>query len=1198
MDDGRAPILYLAPWVDLGGSDKGTIDWFKHVDHERWAPSLITTQPSPNRWLRQIEPFAEEVWELPDLMPGGAFPEFILGFIESRGVRVVHIMNSRLGFDLLPDMACLPRSPVIVVQMHAEEPNQAGYVRYVTRRYGNLIDAFSVTSEHLKETVAAYEIPPSRVEVIHSGVDGKEEFNPERIEPLPLGGNGVPRVLWPGRLVEQKDPMLTLDVLARAREHGGEFVLDVVGDGHMKEGVYARAEELGVADIIQWHPPSQEMARWYHAADLLLMTSVYEGVPYVIYESLAMGVPVVAPALPGNVEFMDGDSGVLIEPRDDADRYAEAIVGLLDDGQRRRAMGERSRKRMLAEFSLEEMGRRHDELYERLLATRPASSRWRSDELFGGEEAGAEGSGATPSATLALRRGPPPERTIGVIVPCYRHGIFLDECIRSIKAQTLTPASIVVVDDGSDDPETIEALEHLEGDPEVRVLRQPINVGPSAARNRALEELDTSYVLPIDADDQLLPDALERMLAQLEAAPEDVGFIYPHMQHIGNRSDYVWLPAYNLWLLMKENYCPAPALFDRRVFEEAGVAYPEDIVVGHEDWDLILQLAEHGVRGLHADGPTFLYRRQGFSRINAVEYGPHSFHELIERRHPSLYRRRVEVKARWAPALSILLLDWDDGAWSEADISGLSRQTCRDFEVMAKEDLGGDVRAAGAGAASPEAWLGAATGEARGRWVCLLTPTVAPILGNPSFVEQVLTGFVAHERTSAIVLGDAPGVTRHTFSQLDDVERLSARPIGVAFERQPALYSSTIDLRARDSALVDLAIGLQAFGDVQWRVAPAAEGEETRGDAVKPEQFDFPVELPLEFDRSADRSLNALREMLLVQAPLLPELTAGTVRRWKPSEDWMPPETQPLCRHVELEGEGRVISNDPAPPRGFTLEFELGSVHMYAAPGTRRLVQVDGAFELGDDQNELGEGRHGIGYVEQQALPLLEHLELRRMPRTGQQVLVAGPDDPLFGVAEPVATLGWIESRPILPRRDLLHTGPRGVVSLLRRARRGGRRHSYAKDSAGKTGAVALGSMYRHEGGELVALRLRRDGRLATDLARPGRASRDPRKIGRWVVAPLRSSSYSPPRAILAFWARLLHLALHFHDRSQARDRGETLGWLRREVAPGCSRLFSCTHPVTGDQLVTCFTQEAIELGYLPDGVLGYILDVGADRAA
>jgi glycosyltransferase involved in cell wall biosynthesis len=1172
----RIPILYLAPWVDLGGSDKGTIDWFKHVDRGRWAPSLITTQPSPNRWLRHVEPFAEEVWELPDLMPGAMFPESILGFIESRGVRLVHIMNSRLGFDLLPDMACLPEPPAVVVQMHAEEPNQAGYVRYVTRRYGNLIDAFSVTSEHLKRTVADYEIAPSRIEVILSGVDGAEEFDPERVEPLALGGNGLPRVLWPGRLVEQKDPMLTLDVLVRARELGGEFLLDVVGDGHMKAATQARAEELGVADMIAWHPPSQEMPRWYRSSDLMLMTSVYEGVPYVIYESLAMGVPVVAPALPGNLEFMDGDSGALIEPRDDAEGYARALVELLGDEGRRRAMGGRSRRRMLSEFSLEDMGRRHDELYERLLASRPASSRWRHDELFGEREGEAERPADEPATAPRLGRDPAPPRTVGVVVPCYRHGIFLGECIDSIKAQTLAPARVVVVDDGSDDRETIEALAGLDADPAVEVLRLPENAGPSTARNRAIAELDTSYVLSVDADDALLPDALERMLARLEGAPEDVGFVYPHVQHTGNRSDYVAMPAYNAWLLMKENYCPSPALFDRRVFEGTGVAYPEDIVVGHEDWDLILQLAERGIHGLHADGPTFLYRRLGFSRINAVEYGPHAFHDLIARRHPALYSNPDEIKARWAPALSIVLLDWEGAEWADVDASGLDGQTCRDFEALH----------------GSEATLQAAIGEARGRWVCLLTPPLAPALRNRAFVEQLLTAFVADERLAAIVLADAPAVDRHALSQLDDDERRSARPAGVAFERRPMPRLPKVRLEGADSALLDLAAGMQANGPVQWRLAPVA----ARAGDAGPSAADgrYPFELDLNTDRSDDRSVATTRDIVCGLPPRLPELTAGTVRRWEDAEGWAPPETQLLCRHREEGGEARVLSHDREPPKGFALEFVLGSVHAYAAPGTRRLVQVGQEFELSDDQNELGEGRQGYGYVEQQPLPLLEQLELRRVPGTGAQVLVAGPDDPLFGVAEPVATLGWIEAHPILPRGGLTRAGAFGLIPLRRRAEMGGRRHTYATEEDGVGGV--LGSLFPRPGEELVELRRRADGRLVSDLARPGRATRDPRKVGRWLAEPLRAGAGR--RGAGASLGRAGHLTLHFRARRHSRgDGGTVLGWLLREFAVGCSPLFSTTHPVTGDQLVTCSTREALDHGYLPDGVLGYIPDVDSDRA-
>ena len=87
-----------------GGSDKGTIDCLKHINQERWAPSLIVTEPSANRWLHQVEPWAEEVWNLPDLMRGHDFPAFILGSIQSRRVEVSH--NELAVFDLMPDMTC------------------------------------------------------------------------------------------------------------------------------------------------------------------------------------------------------------------------------------------------------------------------------------------------------------------------------------------------------------------------------------------------------------------------------------------------------------------------------------------------------------------------------------------------------------------------------------------------------------------------------------------------------------------------------------------------------------------------------------------------------------------------------------------------------------------------------------------------------------------------------------------------------------------------------------------------------------------------------------------------------------------------------------------------------------------------------------------------------------------------------------
>lgn len=1190
MSEGRIPILYIAPWVDLGGADRGTIDWFRHVDRTRWAPSLITTTPSANRWLHHVEPYAEEVWDLPDLMPGSAFPEFILGFIESRGIRLVHIMNARLAFDLLPDMTCLPEPPAIVVQMHGEEPNQWGYVRHVTRRYANLIDAFSVISENLKRTVADYEIPPSRIETIHLGVDGEGGFDPARAEPLELGDDGVSRILWPGRLVRDKDPMLTLEVVARARERGAEFVLDIVGDGHMREAVRARAEELGVDEIIRWHPPSQEMPRWYRSADLLLMTSLFEGVPLVVYEALAMGVPVIAPALPGNAELMDADSGVLVDPRDDVEGYAEAIVALLGDEGRRREMGERSRKRMLTEFSLAEMGRRHDELYERLLSERTASSRWRNEELLGEAEPGRHAPTGAPPPPLQLSRDPLPERTVGVIIPCYQHGIFLDACVASVKAQTLAPVSIIVVDDASGDPETIEALARLDGDPEVTVLRQERNAGPSAARNRALEQLDTSYFLPIDADDELLPDALERMLAQLEAAPEEVGFVYPNWQHIGNHFDRADVPAFNVWLLMQQNYCGTPALFDRRLFDGTGVAYPEEIVVGHEDWDLILRLAERGVCGVPAEGPTFLYRKQGFSRVSAVDYGPDAFHEAIERRHTHLYLNRDRIKAEWAPALSIVLLDEAEASWQAGDFTPLARQTCRDFELVARTELDGGVRVAGATASSPLARLQEAVDEARGRWVLLLPRSAAAVFDSTSFVEQLIHAFVANENVAGVVLADAPGSTRLAFRQLDDAERLLAQPVAIAFERPRWGRVAEIPLSIADSPLADLALGLQENGPVQWRLLPATAG--------RPPWRRYPAESPggprldLNLPSSRPSSEIAMRHMLAHQAPRLPELTPGTVRRWDPSEPWTPPQTHLLYRHLDPRTGFRAVSTARRSPPGFEFERILGCARLFPAPGARRLIRAEHSFRLADELVELAEGEYDLGYIEEQPLPMLEALELRRVPGAGQETLVAGAEDPLIYNSEQLRVLGWIEAYPILPHAaDVIHTGPWGVDTLRRTLDRRAWRHGYQVDAPGEeAAAVRLGSVLRHPGPDLVALRLRTDGRLASELCTPGRASRDPRKIGRWLAESLYAGGPLTVR-MRGMGSRLRHLARHFRARRLAKGDGVVLGYLRRRNILGSSTLYSTIHPVTGDQLVTCSPQEAAEAGYLMDGILGAIFD-------
>jgi glycosyltransferase involved in cell wall biosynthesis len=363
----RIPILYLAPWVGYGGSDKNTIDWFRWIDRDRFAPSLIATQPSPNPLLDQVEPYADEVWVLPDLMPAEDMPRFIFDFLRSREVRVIHLMNSRIGFDLLPDLVALPDPPSVVVQMHAEEVDRSGYVRYVSARYGDLVDLFSMSNRHVADAVEEYGVPAEKVRVIYTGID-PDEFSPDRAEPVAELPRDRLQILFAARLVAQKDPLLMLDVASALRDRGVSFQIHVVGEGDMEEEMRQRIAAADLGEHVLLHPPMPGLQPWYAACDVLLMTSAFEGIPVVVFEAMAMGMPIVTAGLPAIAELLDDEDDGLVLPRDSVAGYVEPLARLARDREHLAARGREMRARAKEQFSVQQMAAEHGEFYEELVA--------------------------------------------------------------------------------------------------------------------------------------------------------------------------------------------------------------------------------------------------------------------------------------------------------------------------------------------------------------------------------------------------------------------------------------------------------------------------------------------------------------------------------------------------------------------------------------------------------------------------------------------------------------------------------------------------------------------------------------------------------------------------------------------------------------------------------------------------------------
>jgi len=177
-----------------------------------------------------------------------------------------------------------------------------------------------------------------------------------------------------------------------------------------------------------------------------------------------------------------------------------------------------------------------------------------------------------------------------VVIPCYNQARFLGEAIESVLAQSYPHFEIVVVDDGSRDGTSEVAARY----PNVRCVRQP-NLGLAAARNSGLRRSESEYVVFLDADDRLLPEALEAGLECFDVHPE-CAFVSGRFRFIAAdgslRKEYTPPHVKDHYLaLLRRNYIAmhATVMYRRAVFEVVGGF--EDSLKACEDYDLYLRIA-------------------------------------------------------------------------------------------------------------------------------------------------------------------------------------------------------------------------------------------------------------------------------------------------------------------------------------------------------------------------------------------------------------------------------------------------------------------------------------------------------------------------------------------------------------------------------------------------------------------------------
>ncbi|WP_329805039.1 glycosyltransferase family 2 protein [Flavobacterium facile] len=228
---------------------------------------------------------------------------------------------------------------------------------------------------------------------------------------------------------------------------------------------------------------------------------------------------------------------------------------------------------------------------------------------------------------------------ISIIVPCYNHAKYLELSLQSVLSQTYTNWECIIVNDGSQDNTENISEKWCGFDSRFSYIYQE-NKGPSCARNKAIKESKGEFILPLDADDCISTDFLEKLVPELlnDASLGIVSCYTKFFTETIEKTFFDLKPMGTDWkYLLYTNQLIATSLFRKKCWEEVG-GYDEIMRNGFEDWEFWIAITKTGWNYKIIPDFLFFYRKAKVSRqVNALKEYFESSREYIYKKHKELY---------------------------------------------------------------------------------------------------------------------------------------------------------------------------------------------------------------------------------------------------------------------------------------------------------------------------------------------------------------------------------------------------------------------------------------------------------------------------------------------------------------------------------------------------------------------------------
>ena len=246
-----------------------------------------------------------------------------------------------LSFGLAPALVALlarfGRKIPIVVTYHGSEPERIGSFGAIAKRCDLVITPSYASGEDL---VRIGGVPRDKLKVIGLGLTPAPQDTDEEAAALrqELLGDGTHLIVTLARMIRQKGIDILIECIARLKETHPGYRFVLAGDGPDEDALMALAREKGIDKHLTYIGRTSRPHLHLKAADLFLLTSRWEALPFTIVEAFQVGTPCVATACSGVVELIDDQVGAVV-PIGDVPEICRAVVTVLSDPDRLAEMG-------------------------------------------------------------------------------------------------------------------------------------------------------------------------------------------------------------------------------------------------------------------------------------------------------------------------------------------------------------------------------------------------------------------------------------------------------------------------------------------------------------------------------------------------------------------------------------------------------------------------------------------------------------------------------------------------------------------------------------------------------------------------------------------------------------------------------------------------------------------------------------------